>query len=296
MSLPCFVLFICLCLVLFIYLCLVLFICLCPRVAGCWQVHLSQASVFLVDLRTPFLRSLFPHTASLLHWFNYTCNWPSFLTSRYIAFAKTANQYLLGRPPPLCRAEIFGQGRKKSWFTPSMFCFMLWMLNVLFHVANLVPGYLRCCGSVYLEYATCQLEENTVFNIQSLQKWESLCENCFEKQKNQWIKLQFPFRYVCLSGWWRWQGWEKIEVNLHRGWNLLDGAPFWAGPGLDQPPAGVECNNNRTQCSGPVVQKSETTIWSRCTIHAKVSHRKGFHSNKLQNAKWQSSPPSPLQS
>ena len=29
----------------------------------------------------------------------------------------------------------------------------------------------------------------------------------------------------------------------------------WAsGPGLDQPPAGVECNNNRTQCSGPVVQ------------------------------------------
>ena len=131
---------------------------------------------------------------------------------------------------------------------------MLWMLNVLFHVANLVPGYLRCCGSVYLEYATCQLEENTVFNIQSLQNWESLCENCFEKQKNQWIKLQFPFRYVCLSGWWRWQGWEKIEVNLHRGWNLLDGAPFWAGPGLDQPPAGVECNNNRTQCSGPVVQ------------------------------------------
>ena len=230
MSLPCFVLFICLCLVLFIYLCLVLFICLCLRVAGCWQVHLSQASVFLVDLRTPFLPSLFPHTASLLHWFNYTCNWPSFLTSRYIAFAKTANQYLLGRPPPLCRAEIFGQGRKKSWFTPSMFCFMLWMLNVLFHVANLVPGYLRCRGSVYLEYATCQLEENTVFNIQSLQNWESLCENCFEKQKNQWIKLQFPFRYVCLSGWWRWQGWEKIEVNLHRGWNLLDGAPFWAGP------------------------------------------------------------------
>ena len=135
-----------------------------------------------------------------------------------------------------------------------MFCFMLWMLNVLFHVANLVPGYLRCPGSVYWEYATCQLEENTVFNIQSLQNWESLCENCFEKQKNQWIKLQFPFRYVCLSGWWRWQGWEKIEVNLHRGWNLLDGAPFWAGPGLDQPPAGVECNNNRTQCSGPVVQ------------------------------------------
>ena len=131
---------------------------------------------------------------------------------------------------------------------------MLWMLIVLFHVANLVPGYLRCRGSVYLEYATCQLEENTVFNIQSLQNWESLCENCFEKQKNQWIKLQFPFRYVCLSSWWRWQGWEKIEVNLHRGWNLLDGAPFWAGPGLDQPPAGVECNNNRTQCSGPVVQ------------------------------------------
>ena len=27
-----------------------------------------------------------------------------------------------------------------------------------------------------------------------------------------------------------------------------------SGPGLDQPPAGVECNNNRTQCSGPVVQ------------------------------------------
>ena len=52
-----------------------------------------------------------------------------------------------------------------SW----MFCFMLWMLIVLFHVANLVPGYLRCRGSVYLEYATCQLEENTVFNIQSLQ-------------------------------------------------------------------------------------------------------------------------------
>ena len=41
--------------------------------------------------------------------------------------------------------------------------------DVLFHVANLVPGYLRCRGSVYWEYATRQLEENAVFNIQSLQ-------------------------------------------------------------------------------------------------------------------------------
>ena len=121
-----FVLFICLCLVLFIYLCLVLFICLCPRVARCWQVHLSQASVFLVDLRTPFLPSLFPAPASLLHWFNYTCNWPSFLTSRYIAFAKTANQYLLGRPPPLWRAEIFRRGRKNP--------------------DSLFPSCVPCCG------------------------------------------------------------------------------------------------------------------------------------------------------
>ena len=43
------------------------------------------------------------------------------------------------------------------------------VVDVLFHVANLVPGYLRCRGSVYLEYTTRQLEENTVFNIQSLQ-------------------------------------------------------------------------------------------------------------------------------
>ena len=40
--------------------------------------------------------------------------------------------------------------------------------------------------------------------------------------------------------------------------------------------------------------KSETTIWSWCTIHASVSHRKGFHSNKRQNAKWPSSPSPPL--
>ena len=136
-----------------------------------------------------------------------------------------------------------------------MFCFMLWMLIVLFHVANLVPGYLRCRGSVYWEYATCQLEENTVFNIQSLQNWESLCENWFEKKKKSVDKVTISFQ-VCLSKWlMAVAGLGKIEVNLHRGWNLLDGAPFWAGgPGLDQPPAGVECNNNRTQCSGPVVQ------------------------------------------
>ena len=65
----------------------------------------------------------------------------------------------------------------------------------------------------------------------------------------------------------------------------------WAsGPGLDLHQRGLSviiiAHNVLVLWS-----KSESTIWSRCTIHTSVSHRKGFHSNKRQNAKWPSSPP-----